>query len=1207
MASLVLGAAAGAFATGAGGLGLAVGGTAATVVTGIGTAIGGYLDSAYIFPALFGGEGAQESRYGSVTVSTADEGSPIYTAFGRRVRVPALILFGSDAREVRNVRRLSKRRSVTESVWYGDLAIAFGKSYPARTGDLDSVRAIFADGRPIVDLRDDPVVETVSGSVGLPLNRTAGLIVNYQEHREYRTDRGIVLYAGGRGMRTTPGFDVQLTIARAEYRGTPYPNGFTPNRVFPEVRIWFDGPHGIEPGAGAMLWFSPFTSGLPAQAYPYCWVRADLDDPRSVFLPNLASNLGPQAEFWHFSDPANSAAANPSSPSDLVGLSCAVSKGNADGEVLYDLRKFRVGLYTTITDDGNVVWRPNETFGVGKCTAVRGITGKIQEMVNFGRFEDAGYPATSGDVIRITQDRVDYDLDVLEGGGDDVIYLYEPDGVHQQEVSPLLEQWVVGNPAPGFRDMLTVLLRGMNYSSFGNRVPNIEGIITSSVVLLPDVLTQILKHHGLEASQIDVIDVPAATVEGYRYSGPVEGVQALQPLLLSYDLLAQQSGDALRLFPRSSPDEVTIDEDEWVPTDNGQRLVYVRRDTQKPLRSVTVKFYDAFGDQEPGSITVPGFHESNGEDRTLNTSLVLTEAEAREIALRVLRDSVAVRWVITCSLPWTRSEVVENDVIRTTVDGNLHRFRVMSISLGSDLELNITGVTEPEQPSSAVGTAPELALGGGKGITGREDLRAELWTGVDWESGRYFEGGFFVAVSPLSEGGSFGGAAVFVTADNGTIWREAAFVGASAVIGSCVHPLTPLKQSTKLAYNSTEKMVVRLQDGELESIEEAEVLGRDGNLALVGDEVVSFRDATLLNGTDYLLEGFKRGMRSTPAATHFQTDRFVMLGSTVERVLLESWETGRTIGVKVVPIGKTLDEVETRKLDVPLRSDRYFTTTPVNVRGFEVVDQEDGVLLSWRELDAVDLDYYEVRIGPGWLGAPVVGRTKSGSLEWHPPSDREYALLIRARWVGGLWSPQPASVTVNPSSTVVSAVVVETVPVFGTVGGSGTGATEASGVVSIDPGSYEATWEQSALDAGAVGRFWWDVDWGGYAVDERNIEDLPPIELSSADGWTWTDEGREGSPNYPGIGDLSAIADYPMAIEDYPDVDYYGTIGSYGEPTKVEVEARFDANGAGSWTAWESFRPQWREAQKMECRLRLYRSSETVQQQITRLVLRATT
>lgn len=161
-----------------------VGGIFGPVGAFIGAAVGGLIDNLLIFPALFPAPNTEGPRVDGISVTSANEGTPMNWSLGPRVRVGGAILWMSDLEEVARENEIGKGGgpSNTTYEYFASVAIGFGEAKPQT---FEAVRQILADAKSVynrgrssfyddITLYDgsqttpDPYLESVLGSGNVP-------------------------------------------------------------------------------------------------------------------------------------------------------------------------------------------------------------------------------------------------------------------------------------------------------------------------------------------------------------------------------------------------------------------------------------------------------------------------------------------------------------------------------------------------------------------------------------------------------------------------------------------------------------------------------------------------------------------------------------------------------------------------------------------------------------------------------------------------------------------------------------------------------------------------------------------------------------------------------------------------------------------------------------------------------------------------------
>ena len=160
--------------------------------------------------------------------------------------------------------------------------------------------------------------------------------------------------------------------------------------------------------------------------------------------------------------------------------------------------------------------------------------------------------------------------------------------------------------------------------------------------------------------------------------------------------------------------------------------------------------------------------------------------------------------------------------------------------------------------------------------------------------------GIYVAAG--SAQASWGGCALYRSTDGGTTFAEVEHITKRATMG-VIQDLP----NTWRGGNTVDPGGVTVQlmgAGDLESVTHALLLA-GSNLALIGNEMIQFKTATLVGTLRYQLTGLLRGRLGTESAIGTQVigDRFILLDDAVARVDSPLALLGRTVIYRSVSLG----------------------------------------------------------------------------------------------------------------------------------------------------------------------------------------------------------------------------------------------------------------------------------------------------------------
>jgi hypothetical protein len=114
----------------------------------IGAFVGGLIDNYLLFPALFPVPNTEGPRIDGISVTSANEGTPMNWSMGPRTRVGGCVLWMSDLDEVKNSQNVGKGGgpSNISYEYYASIAIGFGEAKPQT---IDRLNTLLADVKSI--------------------------------------------------------------------------------------------------------------------------------------------------------------------------------------------------------------------------------------------------------------------------------------------------------------------------------------------------------------------------------------------------------------------------------------------------------------------------------------------------------------------------------------------------------------------------------------------------------------------------------------------------------------------------------------------------------------------------------------------------------------------------------------------------------------------------------------------------------------------------------------------------------------------------------------------------------------------------------------------------------------------------------------------------------------------------------------------------
>lgn len=459
---------------------------------------------------------------------------------------------------------------------------------------------------------------------------------------------------------------------------------------------------------------------------------------------------------------------------------------------------------------------------------------------------------------------------------------------------------------------------------------------------LSDIFKDLCLRAGLSLTDLATAAVTQA-VRGYVVTRRMPAREALEPLLGTFFVDAVESDGVLKFQPRGEASPLSIPYDDLGATDEGGdvpvRVMETRTQDIELPRRFDIVYVDQDRDYQSNTQHATRIADAilTRERQTRDLPIALNADEAKRIAERTLYNAWVERNQYKFSLPpkWLRLDPTDA-VTLTTFDGSM-LLRLSKVDFGGNNLVACEAVAEDLEvyQSTASGIAPPLlsfpiALTGPIGLflLDLPMLRLEDDTiGMNYA---------------FAMRDQTGAASLYRSPDE-LIWDVLGVGDDGPVFGWAA---TILPATTKLwVWDEVSKVQIALAQGNLDSKTALEVLN-GANAAILGDEIIQWKTATLIPGGTYELSGLLRGRRGTESAvsTHKLGERFVVLAADgLYRVSLPQTEIGRTAYYRAVQNGGEWDDAPTIPFAFAANSLRCFA--PVKIKGSR--DGSGNLTFTW--------------------------------------------------------------------------------------------------------------------------------------------------------------------------------------------------------------------------------------------------------------------
>lgn len=466
----------------------------------------------------------------------------------------------------------------------------------------------------------------------------------------------------------------------------------------------------------------------------------------------------------------------------------------------------------------------------------------------------------------------------------------------------------------------------------------------NDTVPLAGVLTDLCLKAGMQNTDL-VAGSVTSNLRGYIVGSRMAARDALQPLLGTFFIDGVEIDGILNFVPRGQSVAATIPYDDLGAVDNTNtgntplRVDETRmQDVELPLR-IDLTHIDPDRSYQTNTQHAARIATAVGTQdlQTIQLAIVLTAAEAAQVAARTLKNAWIERNSYTFNLPPAHLRLDPTDVIAVQTPDVTFTVRLNQVDFGANNIVACQAVAEDDYAyvSNASGTgaalpAVPITLNGPVSLFLLDLPMLQLG---DDTVGLYYAFGLHDTIA----------SATLYRAPDELAWTIAgigtegpAFGWAASVLGDCARPTV---------WDMGNTVQIALGQGALNGAAALDVLNWN-NVAMLGGEIIQWQTATQLSANLYQLSGLLRGRRGTEdtTGTHQIGEPFVVLSAAgLYRTPLPATEVGQTAYYKGVPSGGNFDDAPSTPLTFQGRSLRCFA--PVQLKASR--DGGGNVTLTW--------------------------------------------------------------------------------------------------------------------------------------------------------------------------------------------------------------------------------------------------------------------
>ena len=468
---------------------------------------------------------------------------------------------------------------------------------------------------------------------------------------------------------------------------------------------------------------------------------------------------------------------------------------------------------------------------------------------------------------------------------------------------------------------------------------------------LAAIISDLCVRAGLSANDLNV-DRLSDQVEGYIINNQQSIRDCIETLQQGYFFDAVESDNILKFIPRGGNSSLTINENELVPqqsADTNELFKITRTQEIELPKRTNIVYLNRLTNYQSATQYSQREVTNSRETTTIDLPIVFSDQIAKTIADSTLFLDWLSRTAYQFSLPTKYVTLEPADIINVVVSGVSHRMRIIAT------HRQTTGIIKIKAVADDVSVYNFYTVPGSSSEMPTENINIPL-TRIEFIDTAAFpvddtdKGTLRIAGVGLSAG--WVGAALYRSDDDGSNYSRLTDISAPAAIGMANSALWA--GPTTVFDEANEVTIILVGETELTSVSELAVLN-GANAALLGDEIIQFKNATLIEPGKYTLRGLLRGRLGTEWAVgiHSAGDRFILLDGRINRQAMSNSMKGLLRKYKPVTFGNSI--ANTTAVDFTYTAAALKPYSPVHIAGSR--DGSGNLSISWTR---------RTRLGGNW-------------------------------------------------------------------------------------------------------------------------------------------------------------------------------------------------------------------------------------------------
>ena len=428
-----------------------------------------------------------------------------------------------------------------------------------------------------------------------------------------------------------------------------------------------------------------------------------------------------------------------------------------------------------------------------------------------------------------------------------------------------------------------------------------------ALLTVAEVVTALCVRAGMSPSEFDVSGIAGITrpVRGMAIT-QVDSTRASLEMLMASYFFGAVLRDKLYFVARGGSAVAALEYLDYIGDDP---MVLERRSTTELPSQISLTYVSKEKDYSSMAQLSDALVTEQVSTANMQAPLVMNADEAKIVAEVMLTDAISSAIGTQLTIDISRTKLEPTDIVTASdANGNLFRFRITRREeIDGAIKLTLvrddpTGLAQSGVTSATTGGQTEITV-----VVDTSFLILDLPLLRDADNSP----GLYVALKAASPGSSWVQGEVYHSLNNTSFSSDVA-IASQATMGLTTTALGAWSGGE--VFDTTTSVTVDIGGGSLSSATYDQIVNDSTlNAAVIGNELVQYRTATLTGPGVYVLSGFLRGRRGTEAAAAAGTasgSRFLVLSGAGQRFLsLSNADLGAVRYYRAASVGQFVGDL----------------------------------------------------------------------------------------------------------------------------------------------------------------------------------------------------------------------------------------------------------------------------------------------------------